>query len=112
MPANPGVPFKMGCRDGPRTREFFAKPFDWDIAQPNAGLTIQTGGESPISGHSVELAEEWGNHVMVDVQVDDLEASLAKAVELGGKALVQPVTLSGRGSFAWGPLALDAQNRR
>jgi predicted enzyme related to lactoylglutathione lyase len=38
--------------------------------------------------------------VTVYVQVDDLNAYLAKAVSLGGKALVQPVDI-GTGIFAW-----------
>ncbi len=101
MFGNPVVHFEIGCEDGSRTRDFLSALFDWEITGREAGLAIQTGGDSPISGHIGELASEWGNYVIVYVQVDDLEASLTKAAELGGKALVPPVDLPGQGSFAW-----------
>ena len=59
MPANPIVYFEIGCHDGLRSREFFSRLFDWKIAGPDEGLTIQTGGEAPIGGHLAELAKEW-----------------------------------------------------
>ena len=84
MPGNPVVHFEIGCEDGSRTRDFLSALFDWEITGSEAGLASQTGGDSPISGHIGELASEWGNYVIVYVQVDDLEASLTKAAELGG----------------------------
>jgi len=97
---NPVVHFEIGCRDGGKTREFFAELFDWEISGRDAGFTIPAAGEG-IGGHIVELAPEWGNYVTVYVEVDDLEAYLAKASELGGKTLVGPVKVPGQGSFAW-----------
>ncbi len=101
MSSNPVVHFEIGCANGPQTREFFSKLFNWDIGGPEAGLAIDTGGEGAIPGHIVELAPEWGIYVTVYVQVEDLEASLARAAELGGKTLVEPVDVPGQGSFAW-----------
>ncbi len=101
MSGNPIVHFEIGCHDGRRNREFFAKLFDWEITPPETGMAINTGGEPAIGGHIAELAKEWGNYITVYVQVDDLEAYLGKAVELGGRKLVDPVTLPGQGSFAW-----------
>lgn len=101
MSRNPVVHFEIGCTSGPETREFFTELFDWNVGGPEAGFTIDTGGEGTIPGHIVELAPEWGAYVTVYVQVDDLEAILARAVELGGKTLVGPVELPGQGSFAW-----------
>jgi len=39
--------------------------------------------------------------VTVYVQVDDLQAYLDKANQLGGKTLVPPVEIPEPGSFAW-----------
>ncbi|MEM8995319.1 MAG: VOC family protein [Acidobacteriota bacterium] len=100
MKKNPVIHFEIGCRDGGEAREFFAELFDWEIAGPEAGLTIPAG-EGGIGGHLVELAPEWGQYVTVYVEVDDLEAYLQKAGELGGKTLVPPVEVPGQGSFAW-----------
>lgn len=101
MASHPIVHFKIGCINGAKTRDFFAGLFDWDISGPDAGLMINTGGESNISGHIVELAPEWENYVTVYVEVEDLDVYPKKACELGGKTLVPPVTLPGQGSFAW-----------
>jgi predicted enzyme related to lactoylglutathione lyase len=101
MAHHPVVHFEIGCHDGGATREFFAKLFDWEITSPSEGLMISTGAPDDVTGHIVELAGEWGNYVTVYVQVEDLDAYLAKAIKLGGKTLVKPVTLPGRGSFAW-----------
>ena len=86
---------------GRETREFFARLFGWQISGPDAGMIINTGGAGGIAGHIVELAREWGNYVAIYVEVEDLEAYLKRAGELGGKTLVSPVTLPGQGSFAW-----------
>jgi predicted enzyme related to lactoylglutathione lyase len=101
MPGNPIVHVEIGCRDGGKTREFFSRLFDWEISGPEGGFMIDAGGPGGVTGHIAELAEEWGSYQIFYVQVEDLEASLAKAEELGGKTLVPPVELPGRGSFAW-----------
>ena len=98
MSPNPIVHFEIGCTNGPETREFFSALFDWNIGGPQAGFMIETGEEGTIPGHIVELAPESGIYVTVYVQVDDLEATLARASELGGKTLVGPVEIPGRGS--------------
>ena len=101
MKGHPVVHFEIGCREGGKTREFFAQLFGWEISGRDAGMIINTGGAGDISGHIVELAPEWGTYVTIYVEVEDLEAYLKKAGELGGKTLVPPVTLPGQGSFAW-----------
>ena len=101
MPHHPVVHFEIGCRNGGKTRDFFAQLFDWEISGPDAGLVITPGAAGGIGGHIVELASEWGTYVTVYVEVEDLDEYLRKATDLGGKTLVPPVTLPGQGSFAW-----------
>ena len=101
MASHPIVYFEIGCTDGVKTREFFAELFDWDISGAESGLRINTGGDGSIGGHIVELAPEWGTYVTVYVQVESLDDHLAKVTGLGGKVLVEPVTIPGQGSFAW-----------
>ena len=100
-PMNPIVHFEIGCHDGPQCREFFAQLFDWEITDPESGLMIDTGRAGDIGGHIAELAPEWGTYVTVYVQVEDLDSYLTKANDLGGRTLVEPVTVPGQGSFAW-----------
>lgn len=101
MPGHPVVHFEIGCHDSGRTAAFFAELFGWGISDAGAARMIDTGGAKGIVGHFAELASEWGTYVTVYVEVEDLEASLEKAKELGGKTLVNPVDLPGQGSFAW-----------
>lgn len=101
MSHHPVIHFEIGCKDGPKTREFFQSLFDWNISPPEQGLMIDTGQEADVSGHIVELGKEWGNYVTVYVEVEDLQAYLDKTVQLGGKVVVDPVKLPGQGSFAW-----------
>ena len=66
-------------------------------------VMIDTGeipGVPGIGGHITSLGHEPHNYVTVYVQVDDLEAHMAKAVELGGRKLAGPVRIR-TGSSAW-----------
>ena len=65
-----------------------------------AGM-INTGSEEGIQGHITALGHEPHNYVTVYVQVDNLQASLDKAGELGGNTIVPPQEVPGMGSFAW-----------
>ncbi len=93
---NPVVHFEIGCRDLAKTKAFYGKLFEWDIAPSGV---INTGGEG-IGGHITSLGHEPHNYVTVYVQVEDLQASLDKAVALGGKVLVPAIPIP-TGKFAW-----------
>jgi uncharacterized protein len=62
---------------------------------------INTGSAEGIQGYITTLGHEPHNYVTFYVQVDDLQAYLNKANQLGGKTLVPPVEIPGQGSFAW-----------
>ena len=59
---------------------------------------INTGAQ--VTGHITALGHEPHNYVTVYVQVDDVDAYLAKAQGLGGKKLVGPIDFP-TGTFAW-----------
>jgi predicted enzyme related to lactoylglutathione lyase len=61
---------------------------------------IATGGTGGIDGHITSLGHEPHNFVTVYVQVNDIEAYLAKAQTLGGKKVVGPIEIP-TGGFAW-----------
>jgi predicted enzyme related to lactoylglutathione lyase len=95
--SNPVVHFEIGCRDKARTEEFYSKLFDWKLAAMGPATMIDTGG---IAGHITSLGHEPHQFTHFYVQVDDVQAALDKAQELGGKTLVPPVEIP-TGSFAW-----------
>jgi predicted enzyme related to lactoylglutathione lyase len=96
----PVVHFEIGCRDSAKTQEFFAKLFDWKITVAGPAAMIDTGAGRGIQGHITALGHEPHNYVTFYVEVDDINAYLAKAQELGGKKIVGPVEIP-TGSFAW-----------
>jgi len=95
--SNPVVHFEIGCRDKARTEEFYSKLFDWKLAAMGPATMIDTGR---IAGHITSLGHEPHQFTHFYVQVDDVQAALDKAQELGGKTLVPPVEIP-TGSFAW-----------
>ncbi|HMD32525.1 MAG TPA: VOC family protein [Candidatus Acidoferrales bacterium] len=98
--AHPVVHFEIGCRNTAKTQDFYSKLFDWSITPAGPAAMIAAGGPGGITGHITALGHEPHNYVTVYVQVDDVKASLEKAVALGGKALVPPVEIP-TGTFAW-----------
>jgi uncharacterized protein len=96
---HPVVHFEIGCRDSKKTQEFYAKLFDWKIAEagPAAMIAAETGG---ITGHITTLGHEPHHYTIFYVSVEDVAGYLKKAEELGGKTLVPPIEIP-TGTFAW-----------
>jgi predicted enzyme related to lactoylglutathione lyase len=97
---HPVVYFEIGCRDRAKSADFYSKLFDWQMTDAGAASTIDTGSASGIPGHIVSLGHEPQNYTIFYVEVDDVKAALDKAVALGGKAVVGPITIP-TGIFAW-----------
>ena len=95
----PVVHFEIGCRDRAKTGDFYAKLFDWQITAAGPASNIDTGGPG-ISGHITALGHEPEHYTMFYVDVEDVQAALDKAIELGGKKLVGPIQIP-TGTFAW-----------
>jgi len=96
---NPVVHFAIGCKDKPKTLEFYRGPFDWKIAEQGPAAMIDAGTGS-ITGHITARGHEPHQFTHLYVAVDDVAAYLAKAGKLDGKTLVPPVELP-TGTFAW-----------
>jgi uncharacterized protein len=96
----PVVHFEIGCRDHARTGDFYSKLFGWQITAAGPASNIQTGSPQGISGHITSLGHEPEHYTIFYVDVEDVQAALNKATELGGKTLVGPITIP-TGTFAW-----------
>jgi predicted enzyme related to lactoylglutathione lyase len=96
----PVVHFEIGCRDTAKTKDFYAKLFDWNIQGGGMSTTIQTGAGKGIDGHITALGHEPEHYTTFYVEVEDIKASLEKAKALGGKTIVPPVAIP-TGHFAW-----------
>ena len=97
---HPVVYFEIGCQDRAKTERFFGDLFGWQMQQNGPATNIDTGGPGGIPGHITSLGHEPFHYTMFYVQVDDVQASLDKAVSLGGKVVVPAIKIPA-GTFAW-----------
>jgi len=95
--------FEITARDTGKATRFYSELFDW-TAQPigDGYAIVHTGaGEGAIPGGIGEPPRGDVPRTTVYVPVDDLQACLDKASELGGSTIVPPTPLPGdAGSFA------------
>ena len=96
----PVVHFEVGCSNLKNTSDFYAKLFDWKMAEMGPAMMIDTGAGSGIPGHMTALGHEPHRYTIFYVEVDDVQGYLDKASSLGGKTLVPPVPIP-TGTFAW-----------
>ncbi len=99
--SNPVVHFEIGCKNREETHAFYANLFGWEMESHEHASMINFEDDSGISGHISALGHEPHNYTLVYVQVDDLDAYIAKAEELGGSGIVPPTEVPGMGYFAW-----------
>ncbi|MBM4166152.1 MAG: VOC family protein [Ignavibacteria bacterium] len=91
MAAAPVTHFEILGKDGERLKDFYKKLFGWDINSDNPmnyGL-VQSAGKG--IGGGVGESQDGKPMVTFYAEVDDLQATLDKAVAMGGKIDV-PVT--------------------
>jgi predicted enzyme related to lactoylglutathione lyase len=96
----PVVHFEIGCRDRAKTGDFYSKLFGWQITEAGPASNIQTGSPQGISGHITSLGHEPEHYTTFYVDVEDVQAALDRAIELGGKKIVGPIAIP-TGAFAW-----------
>lgn len=87
--------FVIGSHDVPKSAEFYGKLFGWRMTpeDENDNLRIDTGGK--VGGHLVPADEH--SFTSFFVRVDDLDATLKRVVELGGRVITPP-EVNARGS--------------
>jgi predicted enzyme related to lactoylglutathione lyase len=96
----PVVHFEIGCADRAKTAQYFSALFGWKMQADGPATNIDTVSQGGIAGHLTSLGHAPFHYTIFYVDVEDVKASLDKAVELGGKALVGPITIPA-GTFGW-----------
>jgi len=91
---NPTMWFEVAGKDHQALKDFYSQLFDWKLTDMDGApySTVDTGGEG-IPGGVGAAPEGHPGHVTFYVQVDDLEAALAKAEQLGGKRGMGPMDI-------------------
>jgi uncharacterized protein len=93
--------FEVISPDAERAQKFYAELFGWQIAMGGYGLVDTGAGEGAIGGGIGTSDDKNERSVKIYMRVDDLDAHLDRAEQLGGKRLVPPTDLPGDfGRFA------------
>jgi predicted enzyme related to lactoylglutathione lyase len=92
--SNPTMWFEVAGKDREAMKAFYSQLFEWKLTDMDAMpyTTIDAGGEG-IPGGIGEAPDGHPGHVTFYVQVDDIEGSLARAEQLGGKKLMGPMDI-------------------
>ena len=99
--ANPLCHFELMSNDVDRCREFYGKLFGWKFDdQTMPGYTLINTGTEPSGGLMAKPDDAPSAGLSVYFQVDDLDAALEQAKQLGGRVLVPNTPIPNVGAFA------------
>jgi hypothetical protein len=87
--------FQILSKSPDETAAFYGNLFGWsfDANNPMGYRQIRTGSEEGIQGGIWPAPPQAPNFVQLFIAVDDVQASVAKAQELGAKVLIPPTML-------------------
>jgi uncharacterized protein len=95
---NPVIHFEVIGKDGPALQRFYGDLFGWTINADNPmNYGIVDNGGQGINGGIGPAPEGGSGHVTFYVEVEDVQASLDKAKELGGSSIFGPTEVPGGG---------------
>jgi predicted enzyme related to lactoylglutathione lyase len=93
----PVVHFEIIGKDGAKLQAYYAELFDWEMNADNPmnyAIVERESAQTPdgigIGGGVAGGPEGYDGHVTFYVQVDDVEAGMAKAESLGGTRVFGP----------------------
>ena len=97
----PVVHFEINARDSAKITDFYTSLFGWSVDANNPmnyGLAMTRDGDLGIDGGIYQQGDaEDTPGIRIYAQVDDAQAYLDKAVELGGKAVGPAMEVPGAG---------------
>jgi predicted enzyme related to lactoylglutathione lyase len=97
---SPVVHFEIGGSDAERSRRFYGDLFGRSVQTDAHGHgLVATGSDAGIAGGIMATPPDVPPWVTFDVGVDDVEKSLVRAEELGGRRLMGPAPVEGVGEM-------------
>jgi predicted enzyme related to lactoylglutathione lyase len=98
--SNPVIHWEIGASDMARLGAFYGELFGWTIAPAGPEYLLVEPSETGIGGGIMQIREGMPPYLTFYVEVPELEASLLRAIELGGSELVPPTEIPKVGRFA------------
>jgi predicted enzyme related to lactoylglutathione lyase len=109
---NPVVHFEMPYESRERMARFYGAAFGWqtqmlgpDMGNYVVATTTETGANGPtapgaINGGFFQRKPDWpAQHPSVVIAVDDIQQSVRKVADAGGKVLGEPMEIPGVGQY-------------
>jgi predicted enzyme related to lactoylglutathione lyase len=98
----PVVHFEIRGKDSQRLADFYRELFGWEIppANPMGVMQFPPGIGGPVEGVGGHIRAADAPGVSIFVQVLDLDETLRRAAEMGGRAVMQPVDIPGGPTIA------------
>lgn len=98
---NPVVHFEVTGKDGKKLQDFYSELFGWKIDADNPmGYGIVDTGAGKGIGGGIGATDQGDGHVTFYVEVDDPQAALDKAEQLGGKTVMGVESIPNMVTFA------------
>ncbi|HYH62521.1 MAG TPA: VOC family protein [Solirubrobacterales bacterium] len=100
---SPVVHFEVLGTDGEKLKSYYSEMFGWEITSDNPMNYGVIDREQNLNSDGIGIGggimgmDGDSSYVTVYVEVDDCEAALAKAEELGGKRVMGPDEVPGQG---------------
>jgi predicted enzyme related to lactoylglutathione lyase len=92
--------FEIEGPDGKKLQDFYAGLFGWAIDANNPmNYGIVGANENGIGG-GISTSQDGQPHVRIYVEVDQVQPFLDKAVQMGGKVVMERTVLPGMVTFA------------
>ncbi len=102
MSKHPIVHIEFSAKDREEAGKFYSQLFGWKIQQmPEMNYATFEAEGGPGGGFNPVSEEYPAGTVMIYVQTDDIDATLAKAEKLGAKTLVPKSEIPNMGWFAF-----------
>lgn len=92
--------WEITAQDAQRQADFYRQLFNWNIGDGPI-MTVEPGIGGPEPGPAGHLRQGDRSGVVLYVQVRDINASLARAAELGGKKVTDPFDVPGGPTIAF-----------
>jgi predicted enzyme related to lactoylglutathione lyase len=80
------VHYELHVKDADQAQEFWGGVFGWKFGEPMPEMDYRMAQIDEASGAAIAGGEATKSHANVYLNVDDIDASIAKVRELGGKA--------------------------
>jgi predicted enzyme related to lactoylglutathione lyase len=100
MSPHPIVHVEFSTNDNEASGKFYSALFGWEIQHfPELNYTMFNPKDGPGGGFSQVSETNPAGSVLVHVETDDIDATLAQVAALGGKILVPKTEIPGQGWF-------------